>query len=182
MSVRIKSPTRLFTLGLCLAACGCSSSHDATTVSAGGVSSLGGSAGTPGFVGSGGAGAAGKATATTGNRFDSIDNPSESEPAVASRYQACMTYMRAQCQRRFDDCGEQSTAEDPCIASLDRCPDIVFSPGSTWTEASLQSCGDDWKKFSCDEIRQNKRPSCSLAKGTRPIGDPCLFPNQCATG
>jgi hypothetical protein len=118
-----------------------------------------------------------------GNRFATSANTSNTaDPAAALKYSACVTYARTQCQRRFVDCGERSSAEQPCSASLDRCPDLSFSAGSTWTVESLLSCAEEWKTFSCDDIRQNKRPSCAQIKGTRQLEEPCLFPNQCASG
>lgn len=98
-----------------------------------------------------------------------------------TKYGACVTYTRAQCERRTMDCGERDSAEDPCSWALDRCPDAFFSPGSTWTVESLLSCAEEWKEFSCDEIRQSKRPDCAAPEGTRQLDEPCLFANQCAS-
>jgi hypothetical protein len=101
--------------------------------------------------------------------------------ATTTKYGACVAYMQAQCQRRFGDCGERSSMESPCSSAIDRCPDSLFAPGSTWTVVSVLSCAEEWKSFSCDEIRQNKRPGCSLPRGTRQLDEPCLFANQCAS-
>ncbi len=100
---------------------------------------------------------------------------------TTSKYGACVAYMQAQCQRRFDECGERPSVESPCTPAVDRCPDALFSPGSTWTVVSALSCAEEWKSFSCDELRQNRRPGCSLSRGTRKLDEPCLFPNQCAS-
>jgi hypothetical protein len=127
-------------------------------------------------------GNSGGSSARSSNRFANVDDVVGVDPKTVSKYVACVSYMQAQCKRRFEDCGERTSTEDPCSASLDRCPDIIFSPGSSWTEESLKSCEEAWKSISCEDIRHNKRPSCSLAKGTRSVGDPCLFPNQCASG
>lgn len=101
--------------------------------------------------------------------------------ATTSKYGACVAYMTAQCQRRFGDCGERTSAESPCSSVVDRCPDSAFSPGATWTVVSLLSCAEEWKTYSCDDIRQNKRPSCAAPRGTRKVDEPCLFANQCAS-
>src|SRR5512133_92256 len=96
-----------------------------------------------------------------------------------TKYSACVLYTKAQCKRRMQDCGERDRNEDPCVWSLDRCPDLFFSPGATWTVESLLSCAEEWQDFPCEDIREHKRPSCAMPKGTRKLEEPCLFPNQC---
>lgn len=96
-----------------------------------------------------------------------------------TKYSACVEYTKAQCKRRMDDCGERDRNEDPCAWSLDRCPDLFFSPGATWTVESLLSCAEEWKEFPCEDVREHKRPSCAMPQGTRKLDEPCLFANQC---
>lgn len=98
-----------------------------------------------------------------------------------TQYSACVTYTKAQCQRRMTDCGERDNSEDPCSWALDRCPDALFSPGSSWTVESLLSCAEEWKEFPCEDIREFKRPACAAPAGTRQLDEPCLFANQCAS-
>jgi hypothetical protein len=90
---------------------------------------------------------------------------------------ACAEYAIASCERD-QECG----GRDPqvCLFSTPRCPDVVFSPGSTRTVAGLKACAKTYKTFDCDALARGEVPDC-VSPGTRKPGESCLFSAQCAS-
>jgi len=173
----------LFFFGLCVAANACGTSPTGNLALGSSTGAMAQAGAYPADMLTAGTAGKSNVSATGGNRFASTASTDVLiDPNASAKYRACMVYTRAQCQRRFVDCGERSSMEDPCSSSLDRCPDLLFSAGSTWTVDSLNSCTEAWKAFSCEEIRQNERPACAQVRGTRQLDAPCLFASQCSSG
>jgi hypothetical protein len=90
---------------------------------------------------------------------------------------ACRLYVRAYCNRSAS-CGGYATAETCYQVSVGACPDLLASPGSTRTAASLTACAAEIEAFPCDDWIRGFLPACSTP-GTRAGGEPCIYPAQC---
>src|SRR5512147_2010665 len=113
MSFRVKrSYLPWFVVAIGSALGGCGSDPPKVTHSVGGASSVTGSAGADATL----AGTNSTGSGKGGNRFDTLVNQATpgADPALDKKYQACMTYIRTQCERRTKDCGERFSVEDPC--------------------------------------------------------------------
>jgi hypothetical protein len=131
-----------------------------------------GSGGSAMHAGSGGSGSASEQDAGAGSDRDA------GSAASATQVDACIEYLRAQCQRRFE-CGNYAVFE-ACFANVISCPDVLFSPGSTRTIAGTLACADEWRTASCADIERSIPPKCATP-GTRVAGDGCVSGLQCAS-
>lgn len=127
-----------------------------------GGASAGGSGGS--IASGGGAGAAGTGGAGGG------------PVATGSLRYACREYIRAACERR-EECTGQSL--EGCLTVMDRCPDYLFSEGSSRTRESVLACAEVYRTQPCEEVTANRPPACATA-GTLAPGSTCLFNSQCA--
>ncbi len=124
-----------------------------------------GDAGGSGGSGGGGGGAGGARAPGTGGTAD-------------AQYAACVTYFRAECNRR-NVCAGLAEVADPCPTVTDGCPGAEFAPGTPRTVESLLACAEDWKTFPCADVAAVKFPACSGVAGTLPDGSPCTASIQC---
>lgn len=92
---------------------------------------------------------------------------------------ACRDYFTAVCAR-VRECGVSSYG--PCESPIDVCPDHLFADGSGWSVDAVVACTADWKQHGCDALENDEGPACSQVAGTRPVGDACVFDQQCASG
>jgi hypothetical protein len=92
--------------------------------------------------------------------------------------EACIAYALAVCERGIE-CRGGGTSSN-CLSSTLGCPDIVTSPGSTRTVATLQACAAAYRTFSCDALAAGQLPPC-VTPGTRQRGEPCAYHSQCAS-
>lgn len=132
---------------------------------AGGVAGVGG-----GASGGGGGGASGASGGASSGGTAGV---------TLSKYEACVDYVRAQCNRRAE-CQGYAPSEDPCTQNADRCPDILFSEGSVRTVEELVACTEAWKTYPCDKVNRQLHPDCAVP-GTRPAGTTCIGTSQCAS-
>jgi len=99
--------------------------------------------------------------------------------SAVTKYQACVAYMNAQCNRRYRECVGLDAEPDPCPQALSWCPDFLFSEDSQVDIAGALACADTWRNYSCDLLNQGLNPHCGLPAGKRALGEPCLYGRQC---
>lgn len=122
--------------------------------------------------GSGGGAQTGAAGATGGT-----DLGGTSEPPVAA-HSACARYIESMCQRDIE-CGILEGSLQSCVWTLiERCPDVLFSPGSARTPEGVIACADEYAAHPCDELRAERLPAC-VSPGTRGAGEACKYASQC---
>jgi hypothetical protein len=165
-------------LGLLSTACGNSSAGAAgggAGANNGGASNNGATAGGGGLAsstntaGSASGGASGGVSALAG----------AGGGAAVTKYQACVAYMNAQCNRRYLECRGFDAKPDPCPEFLRWCPDFLFSEDSQVDIPGALACAETWRNYSCDLLNQEQEPKCGLPAGKRALGEPCLYSRQC---
>ena len=171
---RIRGSAGWVLLGLLFTACGNST---------GGVPNRGAGANNGGA--GGGATTAGggvaDSTTTAGNENAGMSGGAGgSGSAPVTKYQACIAYMNAQCNRRYFECVGFDANPDPCPRFLDWCPDFLFSEDSQMDVAGALACAETWRNYSCDLLNQGLEPDCGLP-GKRALGEPCRYGRQCAS-
>ncbi len=110
-----------------------------------------------------------------------IDEGGHMEPADApnaplTKRKACRDYLAVLCARQ-GDCSGPATGYG-CLQRQAKCPDFLFSPGSTRTIESVEACLPAIRAMSCDDISIVKYPACSTP-GTKMPGEACAFNTQC---
>ncbi len=133
-----------------------------------GVSAGGSASGATGGVSAGGAGGRTDASAGDGGK-----------PSV-SKYEACVAYMNAQCNRRQYECAGTTAVSDPCPWQLARCPDFLFAEGSNRTVEEVLACADEWLRYPCEKANRLELLRCG-SPGQRELGELCVFGSQCAS-
>lgn len=152
------------------AGAGADSGGASSGASPGGSSSAGSVSGVSGTSGVGGmSGVSGNVNA----------GASAAGSAAMTKYEACVTYMNAQCNKRYLECRGFDTKADPCPAFMRWCPDFLFSEGSQLDIPSVLACAETWRHYSCDLLNKGFDPDCGLASGTRALGEPCKYGRQC---
>jgi len=96
-----------------------------------------------------------------------------------TKYEACVTYMNAQCNKRYHECIGFEPQADPCPEFIRWCPDFLFSEGSQLDIPSVLACAETWRNYSCDLLNKGFDPDCGLESGTRALGEPCKYRSQC---
>lgn len=129
-----------------------------------------GGGGSDGLGGSAGGGASSGATS------GGMDIGGE---APVTKYQACVQYLNAQCNRSYFECSGFEAKADPCPEYLALCPDFLFSEGSQLDVPSVLACAERWRTYSCELLSQGFALDCGLAPGTRALGEPCYNGRQC---
>jgi hypothetical protein len=149
--------------------------------SSGGVTSAPNTAGRSAFAGAANAlgGSSGSTSAASGGSAAAGTSGSSGSNALGSAplRDACRLYVRAYCDRSAT-CGGYATAAQCYELSVDDCPDLLVSPGSTRTVASLTECAAEIEAFPCADWARGFLPACSTP-GTRAGGEPCVYPAQC---
>jgi len=102
--------------------------------------------------------------------------------AATTKYQACVAYMNAQCNRRYLECPGFPARDNPCPQYLALCPDFLFSEGSQLDVAGVLACAEMWRTHPCELLNQGVAPQCHLPKGTRKLAEPCHYSWQCESG
>jgi hypothetical protein len=173
----------LVTVALLLAPIGCgggAGSGDAGG-SAGGRGPLNdaGSVGGSGGVGAGTSGAGGNSAGASVGGGDQNDGGFSDvrPPGPLSKRQACRDYLAAACRRELE-CGIIQTFESCFDGLAAKCPDYLFSPDSTRTIDSVESCAPIIGALSCADIASGNYPTCATG-GTRKEGAACAFHAQC---
>jgi len=162
-------------LGLSLSGCG-NTGH--------GVAASGGAANVAGASSSGGAGSGGVAAggADAGGPSGGVSaGTGGAGGAPTTKYEACVAYMNAQCNRRYLECSGFDAKPDPCPEYVALCPDFLFSEGSQLDVAGVLACAETWRSYSCDSFSQGIEPDCGLPVGKRALGEPCIYSRQCAS-
>jgi hypothetical protein len=174
-------------LGLLVAACGNSSAGAPSAdggASSGGASSGGASSGgaSSGGASAGGgfAGSVSTAGGSSGGASAGTSGGGSAGGGPFTKYQACVAYLNAQCNRRYFECGGLDARPDPCPEFVASCPDFLFSDGSQMDVPSALACAETWRTYSCDQLNQGLEPKCGPA-GTRAVGEPCLYGRQCVS-
>ena len=97
-------------------------------------------------------------------------------------FSACVSFVRAVCNKLFYECRGAENVAEPCAPSVDSsCPNRYFSPAATATSAELVSCAAQWRDASCDDLRAGIRPDC-VPHGVSADGAACVFGAECASG
>lgn len=166
----------------CLVACG-QSSHSPGQAQAGGASGAGtASGGGSGGIGGATGGASAGGTNTGGASAGGANGGGGGGGATITKYQACVAYVNAQCNRRYLECSGFPTSDDPCPEYLAWCPDFLFAQDSQLDVGGVLACADKWRNQPCELLNQGFDPECGLPKGTRALGAPCFSGSQCASG
>lgn len=163
-------------LGLAMA---CSSGTKSGSPAAGGATSQSGAGG----GGAQQAGAASQAGTQSGGGSSSGGGGSSSGAgggaSVATPYEACVAYLKEQCNRVLQVCGGREPLEDPCPSAAEWCPDFLFADGSGFDVQSAMACAETFKTFDCDKLNRGIYPDCVRLPGTRALGQPCKYSHQC---
>ncbi|MEI9942527.1 MAG: hypothetical protein WDO69_35380 [Pseudomonadota bacterium] len=160
----------------------CGNSSPGVPASSGGAGNSGASSG--GGAGSGGF--AGSTTTTAGSANGGMSGAGVGGGAGAggsapvTKYQACVAYMNAQCNRRYRECRGFDAEPDPCPEFISWCPDFLFSDGSQMDIAGALTCAETWRNYSCDLLNTGFEPHCGPV-GKRALGEPCVYGRQCAS-
>lgn len=109
--------------------------------------------------------------------------PSESDAGAEglpmSATEACVKYANTYCYRLLQCRGEPiEDANGSCAQVSFRCPDLLFSEGSTRTVADVLECAAVYANYDCGALLRGEFPAC-ITKGTRKTGDSCEFASQC---
>lgn len=99
--------------------------------------------------------------------------------AAVSETEACVEYMRAQCERKAE-CGLYASFEACFFQDVSLCPDYLFSPGSTRSIDGTLACAEAWHDAPCDDVRRGLPLACATP-GTREPGESCVSGSQCAS-
>lgn len=169
-------------LALTFGALGCSGDDDdgeAPPANGG----IGGSSGGNGAAGAGsaGSGASGSSGADAGadGSAGTAGESSAPWPDDLSAFEACRLYFTAICDR-YVACG--LFERERCMRRVATCPDRLFAEGSAWTIEKARACAPEWAAFDCDQAARLLGPACDDHRGTRAVGDSCIFDDQCASG
>jgi hypothetical protein len=159
-------------------ALGCSGKSASSSPDGGGASQAGGGAGGLAGSGAGGGAGAGSGGADAGQGGASGGGAGAAGGGeTMSELAACHIYLDALCART-SRCQGLTNAAATCGNLLAQCPDILFSPGSTRTIASVLEGATSYADAPCGAANHGTADP-TVTPGTRQVGEPCLFPNQC---
>lgn len=110
---------------------------------------------------------------------DATAPPVDAAPLPATLFEACIAYAEIQCEKDAECSGRPYRREDCPHTWI--CPDYFDSPGVSVTIEDIAECVARWRASSCDHFHERMHALCRWM-GTRPDGESCRFPTQCAGG